>query len=175
LEEVKLFTTTLCKDNSNICRRVIFSSNRKYRYVLWDIWDNKKAKVLLIGINPSVADEYNDDRTVKMCRKRVKLMNNQIFGGFYLVNLFAYVEKTWNSINTSRDPVGKENDKIIVKYAEMSEKIIVFWGNKGSWHYRNCEVLELLKKRDLYCYGKTIKMHPKHISRLPNSQSLVKY
>ena len=34
-----------------------FSACRKYRYALWRTWDESKPYAMIIGLNPSTADE----------------------------------------------------------------------------------------------------------------------
>ena len=48
-------------------KNAILSEDRKYRYILWRIWDQSKPMVLFIALNPSTADETHDDRTVSKC------------------------------------------------------------------------------------------------------------
>ena len=43
------------------------SDDKLYRYSLWRIWDDKKPYVLFIGLNPSTADETEDDPTIRRC------------------------------------------------------------------------------------------------------------
>ena len=64
-----------------------FSSCHKYRYSLYRIWDKKKKFVLFIGLNPSTADEGMDDPTIRRCSGYAQ---NWGYGGFMMVNLFAY-------------------------------------------------------------------------------------
>jgi len=45
----------------------ILSEDRKYRYVLSRIWDESKPMVVIVGLNPSTADEKDDDSTIKKC------------------------------------------------------------------------------------------------------------
>jgi hypothetical protein len=41
--------------------------SRKYRYTLTRVWDETKDKVMFIGLNPSTADEIEDDPTIRRC------------------------------------------------------------------------------------------------------------
>ncbi len=43
------------------------SEDRRYRYRLTREWDQEKPKVLFIGLNPSTADEIEDDATIRRC------------------------------------------------------------------------------------------------------------
>ena len=39
--------------------------HKNNRYELWRIWNNQKPLILFILLNPSTADDKNDDKTVK--------------------------------------------------------------------------------------------------------------
>ena len=61
----------------------ILSEDRKYRYVLSRIWDESKPLVVIIGLNPSTADEKDDDNTIKKC---INFSKNWGYGGLYMLN-----------------------------------------------------------------------------------------
>jgi hypothetical protein len=42
----------------------VFSDCRKFRYALWRMWDGDKPLVMIIGLNPSTADEKVNDPTI---------------------------------------------------------------------------------------------------------------
>lgn len=65
----------------------ILSQDRKYRYVLSRIWDESKPMVVIIGLNPSTADEKDDDNTITKCINFAKQWG---YGGLYMLNLFAF-------------------------------------------------------------------------------------
>jgi hypothetical protein len=44
-----------------------FSACRKYRYALWRTWDESKPSAMIIGLNPSTADENENDPTITRC------------------------------------------------------------------------------------------------------------
>ena len=54
-------------------RGAVLSEDRKYRYALWRIWEAEGPKVLFICLNPSKADEFNDDPTLIRCINFAKL------------------------------------------------------------------------------------------------------
>ena len=72
-----------------------FSDCRKYRYALWRIWDERKPFVMFIGLNPSTADENGNDNTIESV-ERLSRYNG--FGGFYMMNCFAYVSTDPNQL-----------------------------------------------------------------------------
>ncbi|MBL0394156.1 DUF1643 domain-containing protein [Ramlibacter monticola] len=44
-----------------------FSPCRRYRYALRRIWAPGKPSAMFVGLNPSTADEVDDDNTVTRC------------------------------------------------------------------------------------------------------------
>lgn len=56
-----------------------FSNDRKYRYALWRIWDRTKPLVMFIGLNPSTANETENDPTIKSVGR---ISKNNGYGGF---------------------------------------------------------------------------------------------
>ncbi len=43
----------------------LLSRNRLYRYALWREWDSNKGTCVFIGLNPSTANETEDDPTLR--------------------------------------------------------------------------------------------------------------
>lgn len=58
-----------------------------YRFKLWRIWDEEKPKVLFVMHNPSKADWYNDDPTIRRC---IGFAKSWGCGGLYVGNLSPY-------------------------------------------------------------------------------------
>lgn len=102
-----------------------FSECRKYRYALWRIWDENKPLIMFIGLNPSTANEHSDDPTIR----RVKnFANSWGYGGFYMMNLFAFVTPYPEELKKCDDPLG-DNDQWLDKIERKCEKIIFAWGS----------------------------------------------
>lgn len=135
----------------------IFSPCRNYRYVLWRTWDTQLPKVLFIGLNPSAADENYNDPTIRRC---LQFAQSWGYGGFYISNLFAFRQKDPAQLKKAKTPIGKENDYYILKYADACEKVILIWGNHGTFKDRDKEVLALLEKP--YCIKINKTGHPAH-------------
>jgi hypothetical protein len=64
-----------------------FSPCRKFRYKLWRVWDPELPYLQVIGLNPSMADETNDDPTVRRC---IQYAKDWGYGGLCMTNLYAY-------------------------------------------------------------------------------------
>ncbi len=116
-----------------------FSLNRKYRYVLWRIWDNSKPFVMFIGLNPSTANEATDDPTI---RRVVSFANRWGYGGVYMTNLFAFVTAYPEKLKECDDPLGA-NNKWLKEFAKKCERIIFAWGSFPESKERAKEVMQL--------------------------------
>ena len=69
----------------NILINAELSICKKYRYSLTRIWDEDKPNVMFVMLNPSTADEKNDDPTIRRC---INFAKDFGAGGIYVVNLF---------------------------------------------------------------------------------------
>jgi hypothetical protein len=138
-------------------RSAAFSPCRRYRYSLSRVWNPKLPSVMFVGLNPSTADEREDDPTVRRCVGFARKWN---FGGLILVNLFAYRSTDPASLLQADDPVGPENDEHILASARAAERVVLAWGAKGSLFDRDQHVLSLLP--GAHCLGFTKEGYPKH-------------
>ncbi|HEM4287187.1 TPA: DUF1643 domain-containing protein [Streptococcus suis] len=135
----------------------VLSNDRKYRYVLTREWDENLPKVMFIGLNPSTADEIKDDPTIRRC---ISFAKEWGYGGFYMVNLFAFRSKNPSDLWREENPIGIENDDYIKQYVKLSDKVVGCWGEMGSYLNRSKKVLELLD--DVYCLIINKSGEPKH-------------
>jgi hypothetical protein len=94
-------------------------------------------------LNPSTADETENDATIERCMRRAKMMN---CGGLMVVNAFAYRSTNPDALYDVTDPIGPENDGYIRRAAEVSGVVICGWGKHGSLHLRNHSVVDLIEK-----------------------------
>ena len=123
-----------------------FSKCRKYRYTLWRTWDHLKPKVMFLGLNPSTADEINNDPTVTRC---INYSKSWGYGGMYMMNIFAFRTTYPIELKKTKDPVGKKNDYWIMKIYNDVDKCIGAWGNDGEFENRSEDIFSLIPK--LYC------------------------
>lgn len=138
-----------------------FSADRKYRYALWRIWEPDIPFVMFIGLNPSTANEHNNDPTIK---RVMKIVQGWGYGGFYMMNLFAIVSSKPEILLTDPDPIG-DNDRWLDKIAFECETIVFAWGAFKEAKER----AEAIVKRfpDAYCLRKTKGGHPWHPLYIP--------
>lgn len=104
----------------------IISNDGLYRYRLDRNWDSNKPKVLFLMLNPSTADSYQDDPTIRRC---INFAKNWGFGGLIVGNLFAYRSPTPKILLKAKDPIGNDNLSYLQSMYEESEIIICGWGN----------------------------------------------
>jgi hypothetical protein len=139
------------------------SECRKYRYALWRTWDDSKPYAMFIGLNPSTADETEDDPTIRRC---TSFSMDWGFGGLCMVNLFAFRATDPNAMMSSKDPIGSENDDWIKQLAGNAGVIVAAWGNDGSYMGRSKEVVNMLPNLKCLKMNKTGEpAHPLYQSR----------
>lgn len=138
-----------------------FSEDRKFRYWLKRQWDNNKPSINFICLNPSKANEEDDDPTVTKCIRQAEMLG---FGSIEMTNLFAFVDTNRDTFYDVSDPVGKDNDSYILKTAKKCDKVIIAWGNEGVYKNRAEIVLKMLRKLDkkIYCLLITQENQPRH-------------
>lgn len=103
----------------------LFSPDRKYRYALFRMWDLKKPLIMFIGLNPSTANEVDNDPTI---RRVIRFAQDWDYGGVYMMNLFGLVTPYPEDLKTCADPVG-ENDKWLEKAYDKCEDVVFAWGS----------------------------------------------
>jgi len=155
-------------------KKAFIDTTKKYRYMLMRQWGNNKNNfVNFVMLNPSTADGKIDDPTIKSC---IRLAVGWGCDGFYVTNLFALRARDPEKLKVSKQPIGEENDKYIEKYAKISKKVVVAWGNNGTLDDRANKVLEKLQKITTpHCLGCTVQGQPRHPLFVRGSTKLEDY
>src|SRR6266853_1863301 len=89
----------------------IISPCGTYRYLLQRFWDVKRQAVCFIMLNPSTADASANDPTIERCMRRAALLG---FGQLEVVNLFGLRATDPSELHRHFDPIGPENDEILL-------------------------------------------------------------
>lgn len=134
---------------------------RQYRYDLWRRW-GEGPYCMFVGLNPSTADESNDDPTIRRC---VGFAQSWGFGALCMTNLFAFRATKPSEMMASIDPVGPENDLTLLTLASGAGLVVAAWGAHGAFQNRDQEVraaLPALSYLRLTKHG-----HPGHPLYLP--------
>jgi len=133
------------------------SACRKYRYALWRIWDETRPYAMFVGLNPSTADEIENDPTIIRC---INFAKSWGYGGLCMANLFAYRATEPDDMMAQPEPVGTGNDDWLIKLANDAGVIIAAWGNGGGHLNRSKQVVELLP--NLHCLKMNKSGEPAH-------------
>jgi len=153
-------------------KEAILSKNRLYRYVLSRQWDLNKGTCLFIGLNPSTADENEDDPTLRRC---VNFAKEWGYGKYVMLNLFAYRSTDPSELKRQAKPIGYKNNFHIKEQCNKAELIVIAWGNHGSLLERDKQVLKLLKNYPIYCFKVTKQGQPAHPLYQPKTAKLIEF
>lgn len=162
-------------------RKTVFSPDRIYRYVLWREWPAPSPNLLytedphlayypgehhqyamFIGLNPSTADETQDDPTIRKC---VGFAQRWGFGALCMTNLFAFRATDPRKMKGYPKPIGPDNDRWLARCACEAGILIAAWGVNGAFLGRDQEVLKLLN--GVECLRTTKDGHPEHPLYVP--------
>ena len=153
----------------------LFSECREWRYSLWRIWDTDKLPIAFIGLNPSTADEIEDDPTVRRCIRFAKRWG---YGSMYMLNLFGLRSTDPKLLYEHNDPVGDKNHETILDVCLAMDKIVLCWGNHGALLDQGdvllCKLKQVGFEDKLRSFGVTKSKQPKHPLYLADNTELQK-
>lgn len=153
------------------------TEDQQHRYALWRIWNTASyGWCTFIGLNPSTADEREDDPTIRRC---IGFALRWGYGGIVMLNAFSF--RATDPIrlrladNPSGDPIHR---RILRHYAMLGSNIggivVAAWGVHGALDLRGDAVAQDLREAGvtLYCFGTTRDGYPKHPLYLSNTTKL---
>ena len=153
-----------------------FSDCGKYRWWLKRRCGTSTKTLLFIGLNPSMANNSQDDATL---RRTISFSSSWGYGRLLVVNLFARVARKPSLLKRCRNPIGDLTDNILLETfkkwsVESDFDLWLGWGCGGTFLKRNTAVISMLRPslhaRDLYLRGSmgplslgaTSEGHPRH-------------
>ena len=147
-------------------RRAEFSIDKKERYSLKREWDKSKNKILYIMLNPSFADDKDDDPTIRRLINFTKKFN---YGGFLVGNIFTTITPNPKELDKSKG-MSDKNFEELIKLINKVDQIVYAWGS-------SIEEPQLLKKLVLNpkCFGKNLNGTPKHPLYVPSQTKLINF
>lgn len=119
---------------------------------------------MFIGLNPSTADETQDDPTIRRCIAFAKAWG---YAALCMTNLFAFRATDPKDMMAATDPVGEDNDAHLLAMAEKAGVIVAAWGVNGTYKGRDAKVRKLIPM--LHCLSLTKHNHPAHPLYLPKT------
>jgi len=145
-------------------RGAVLSNCETYRYRLWREWDTEKPTLAWIMLNPSTADETEDDPTLRRC---IGYAENWGYGGVEVGNVFALRATEPSELLRDAEPIGSKNDAHLRQIACEADRVIVAWGqsyNRGTGKARKTYTAGLLldEVSDLWALGTTKEGCPVH-------------
>lgn len=146
-------------------------SNREYRYTLWRIWDDTLPIVQWIGLNPSTADEFKDDQTIRKC---VGFARAWGAGSICMTNLFAWRDTKPENMKRAAEPVGPENDHILQEVARHASIRVAAWGNHGV-HLNRAEIVAQMIPDLMALKINEATGQPGHPLYIPYETQLIRY
>lgn len=148
------------------------SPDRVYRYWLLRVWDDSLPINCICGVNPSTADEKENDPTI---RKDIGFSERQGFGGLLKLNISAF--RSTDPKPAHRAPIGEENTPAhLRKYFEHfgAKQFTAAWGKNGNYFARQAEAI-IREFPEALCFGKNPDGTPRHTLMLPYSTQLVRF
>lgn len=155
-----------------------FSECRKFRYSLWRRWHllldapDTSGLCCFIGLNPSTADETEDDPTIRRC---IGFAKDWGYNGLVMLNIFAYRATDPKEMKAFPAPVGPLNNLAICEVTQSVGKTIIAWGCHGDHLDRDLDVRKLLSDRKFMCLGITKDGQPKHPLYLPKKSVPIRF
>lgn len=167
----------------------LFSEDRKYRFILWRKWDLPRGLpygrmgengfesvplkgqndfAMFIGLNPSTADETEDDPTIRRC---IAFAKSWGYGAICMANLFAYRATQPKDMMQVAEPIGLSNGDHLIRIAREASEVVACWGQDGCFNHRDADVIALFEMSGLAsklrCIGINKDGTPKHPLYLP--------
>lgn len=153
-----------------------FSTCEKYRYTLEVQWDFALPYAQFIGLNPSTADEREDDPTLRRVKEFARSWG---YGGIVMTNLFAWRDTDRSVLRKVPHPIAEpdtsecisddfsvnRNDFWLYRTKQQCAVTIAAWGTDGKILYRGAKVKMLLP--NMKCIRLTKGGAPEHPLYLP--------
>lgn len=155
-------------------RTAQFSPCRNYRYILTREWNPNLPPFMVIGLNPSTADENRDDPTIRRC---IGFAFRERCGSLIMTNLFGWRDKSPAAMKKQPNPLEHEkgaNFRAISEQAAKAKIVVAAWGIHGNHKGQDVKLM-LEYKGPIQCFGFTDDGHPYHPLFLPKNQPLQDY
>ena len=153
------------------------SDDRVFRNWLLRVWDEALPIYVVIGTNPSKADERENDPTI---RKVIGFGKRLGIGGALMLNVGAFRATDPRDWKAASDPFGPENtvehlQGYIIKFAPVL--VVAAWGKPCMSSQRGVHRAEAIKQniRGMKCWGRNGDGSPRHPLMLAYSTELEQF
>lgn len=134
----------------------VFSPCERYRYLLRREWGGPPTCTFIM-LNPSTADQWQDDPTIRRC---IGFAKREGCGALTVLNIFAFRATDPKVMAAADDPIGPQNDDYL-RAALGQGPVVAAWGAHKMAEERGRDVAKMLG-RDLLCLGTTKVGAPRH-------------
>ncbi len=155
----------------------VISDCGKYRYALTRGASNARF-MHWIMLNPSTADAFVDDHTIRKCIGFARRLN---FTGITVHNLFAVRATKPADMMAAADPVGPDNhtyiERMLSRAAFNEELVVCAWGAHGSYMDQDETVMGWIESAPIkpFCFGFCKNGTPMHPLTLGYERELIPY
>lgn len=102
----------------------VFDTDRAYRYALVRRWSRPGPLLVWLMLNPSTADAFVLDPTLRRCRSFTQAWGYGFHGGMLILNLFALRSTDPDALLHHPDPVGPANDAVLSSVLAADRKVV---------------------------------------------------
>ena len=166
----------------------MFSECRNYRYHLERKWSAFEPIMIFAMLNPSTADAFSDDPTIRRCIGFAKRWG---YGGVGILNLYALRSTDPAQLLKAEDPEGPDNaeywqqqitDTSTYNWDRFRRRqvcVVCAWGAHPAARRKAPAYIDLLKRQGqnaaLWCMGTTKDGLPRHPLYMPGNSRLCPY
>lgn len=152
---------------------VDFYKHLKHREWLSRCWDTALPSMLFVMLNPSTADDFTDDPTIRKC---IGFATRYGCGSISVVNLWDYRATNPDALRDAGYPNSPRNDSVIRREAGRHPYAVCAWGSNARKHpQRVAEVVEILESQN--CRPMALRLSddgtPWHPLYLPYTSTLI--
>lgn len=150
-----------------------FDADRKYRFTLTRSWDDAGKICVFCGLNPSTADETEDDPTI---RREINFARDWGYGTLVKVNAYAFRATKPTDLWTAADPVGPDNLNTVAWWGRNCDLFVAAWGTNIEPAHADA-VVTLLQSGGTAIHALRMGRHgqPWHTLYLPKASTPVRW
>lgn len=152
----------------------VWSPCRRFRYVLWRKWASGPY-LMVVGLNPSTADDEADDPTLRRC---IGFAKREGMGALCMANVYAYRSTDPKGLRQLGLPLaaGQDNGRWLAACAKQAGAVICAWGKHAARNDVQA-VSAILRANNtrVMCLGTNKDGSPKHPLYLPADAALVSF
>ena len=116
----------------------VFSECGRYRYRLDRQWLIGSGRCAFFMLNPSTADDTQDDPTVRRC---IRYATDWGYQSLVVLNVFGLRATDPMELRRADDPAGTGNAAVCREVLGSVDRVIVAWGNVGAYRFHHLAAL----------------------------------